>query len=69
MGALFLGVAGDGMLAVDGERTSLRLGQPSFVPAGASRAAYSVSEEFAYLTVHRRRGTSPETCRQGRQSK
>lgn len=53
---LFLGVAGDGTLVVDGEVTPLLPGCLVLVPRGASRATRAASEGFAYLTVHRRRG-------------
>ncbi len=53
---LFLGVSGSGVLGVDGEETTLDAGRLVLVPRGASRTTRSASEDFAYLTVHRRRG-------------
>ncbi len=53
---LFLGVSGSGMLVVDGDEVPLESGRLVLVPKGASRATRATSEDFAYLTVHRRRG-------------
>ncbi len=51
-----MGVSGSGTVAVDGEKFSLEPGRLVFVPKGCLRATRSASGEFAYLTVHRRRG-------------
>ncbi|MGB3633200.1 MAG: cupin domain-containing protein [Rubrobacteraceae bacterium] len=53
---IFLGVYGSGVVNVDGEDLHLSKGNLVFVPKGARRSTRSVSEDFAYLTVHRRRG-------------
>ncbi len=48
-------VSGSGIVTVDQEEHSLSAGVLAFIPKGAARAIVSVSEDFAYLTVHRRR--------------
>ena len=53
---LFVGVAGSGFVRVDGEEHPLSAGALVFVPKGAGRSTEALSEGFAYLTVHRRRG-------------
>jgi quercetin dioxygenase-like cupin family protein len=53
---LVVGVSGSGVVAVDGYEHHLRAGTVAFVPKGARRSTRSESEDFAYLTVHRRRG-------------
>ena len=53
---LFVGVAGSGVVEVDGHKHSLRAGKVALVPKGARRSTISESRDFAYLTVHRRRG-------------
>ncbi len=53
---LFAGVAGSGIVRVDGEEHPLSAGMLLFVPKGAGRSTLALSEGFAYLTVHRRRG-------------
>jgi quercetin dioxygenase-like cupin family protein len=53
---LFAGVAGAGIVRVDGEEHPLSAGMLVFVPKGAGRSTLALSEGFAYLTVHRRRG-------------
>ena len=53
---LFLGVSGSGTLVVDGGEVPISPGWIMLVPKGASRTTRSESEDFAYLTVHRRRG-------------
>ncbi|QIN78584.1 cupin domain-containing protein [Rubrobacter marinus] len=53
---LVVGVAGVGRVAVDGRAFPLRSGVVVFVPRGARRSTRSESADFAYLTVHRRRG-------------
>jgi mannose-6-phosphate isomerase-like protein (cupin superfamily) len=53
---LFLGVSGSGAVVVDDEERALSAGTLVFVPRGARRSTRSGSEDFAYLTVHRRRG-------------
>jgi quercetin dioxygenase-like cupin family protein len=53
---LLVGVAGEGVVEIDGEASPLRAGQAIVIPKGARRSTVSVSESFAYLTCHRRRG-------------
>ena len=47
---------GAGTVVVDGEKFALEPGRMVFVPKGCLRATRSSSGEFAYLTVHLRRG-------------
>jgi quercetin dioxygenase-like cupin family protein len=53
---VFVGVSGTGTVVVNGESFALEPGRLVFVPKGYLRATWSASDEFAYLTVHRRRG-------------
>ena len=53
---LLVGIAGEGVVDVDGSRRILRAGQALVVPKGARRGTRGVSDRFAYLTCHRRRG-------------
>lgn len=53
---IFVGVSGSGFVNVDGEDRNLSKGNLVFVPKGVRRSTRSVSDDFAYLTVHRRRG-------------
>ena len=53
---ILLGVAGSGFVNVDGGDRNLSEGTLVFVPKSARRSTRSASEDFAYLTVHRRRG-------------
>ena len=53
---LVVGVSGSGVIAVDGREHPLRAGTLAFVPKGARHSRKSNSGDFAYLTVHRRRG-------------
>jgi len=53
---LVIGVSGSGVVAVNGYEHHLRAGTVAFVPKGARRSTRSDSGDFAYLTVHRRRG-------------
>jgi quercetin dioxygenase-like cupin family protein len=53
---VFVGVAGSGLVRVDGEEHALSAGTLVFVPRGVRRSTVALSEGFAYLTVHRRRG-------------
>ncbi len=53
---VFVGVSGSGSVVVDGEKFALGPGRMVFVPKGCLRATRSGSDEFAYLTVHQRRG-------------
>ena len=53
---LFVGVAGSGSVRVDGKEHVLSAGALVFAPRGARRSTSALSDGFAYLTVHRRRG-------------
>jgi mannose-6-phosphate isomerase-like protein (cupin superfamily) len=52
---LLVGIAGDGLVEVDGTTHPLRAGQALIIPQGARRAIRSTGGRFAYLTCHRRR--------------
>jgi quercetin dioxygenase-like cupin family protein len=52
---LVIGIAGEGVVAVDGTRRVLRAGYAIVIPKGARRGIQGVREPFAYLTCHRRR--------------
>jgi quercetin dioxygenase-like cupin family protein len=52
---IVMGVSVSGIVTVDREEHRLSAGVLAFIPKGAARAIVSVSEDFAYLTVHRRR--------------
>jgi quercetin dioxygenase-like cupin family protein len=53
---LLVGVTGSGIFDVDGLEHTLRAGVLMLIPKGARRLTRSGSDDFAYLTVHRRRG-------------
>lgn len=53
---LHIGVSGSGVVVVNGTEHRLYPGALVLVPAGARRSTHSSSDDFAYLTVHRRRG-------------
>jgi quercetin dioxygenase-like cupin family protein len=53
---IVLGVSGSGIVAVDREEHALSAGILVFIPKGARGSTVSASEDFAYLTVHSRRG-------------
>lgn len=53
---LFVGVSGSGTVEVDGREHALRAGVLILAPKGARRATRSASDDFSYLTVHKRRG-------------
>ena len=53
---LLVGVAGSGFVRVSGEEHTLCAGTLVFVPKGAGRSTVALSDCFAYLTIHRRRG-------------
>lgn len=53
---VMVGVSGTGVATVEGKAHALTDGTLVFVPRGASRSTRSDSDDFAYLTVHRRRG-------------
>ena len=53
---IFVGVSGSGVVTIDGDEHLLSAGMLVFVPKGTRRSTRSTSEDFAYLTIHRRRG-------------
>lgn len=53
---LFIGVSGSGTVEVEGREHVLGAGVLVLAPKGARRATRSASEDFSYLTVHKRRG-------------
>ena len=53
---LLVGVSGSGEVRIDGGLHYLSGGTLILVPKGAQRSTRGVSADFAYLTVHRRRG-------------
>lgn len=52
---LLVGVAGDGVVEIDGAALSLGAGQAIVIAKGAKRAIHGTSARFAYLSCHRRR--------------
>src|SRR5687768_17748746 len=52
---LLVGIAGAGVVTIDGTRQILRAGQALLIPKGANRSIQSESDPFAYLTCHCRR--------------
>ena len=52
---VFIGVAGQGHVLVNGEVHELRPGMVLLIPKGCERAIESAEEPFSYLSVHRRR--------------
>ncbi len=52
---LLVGVAGSGVVEVDGIACSVGPGQVLLIPKGAQRAIRSGGDRFAYLTCHLRR--------------
>ena len=53
---IFVGVSGSGFVSVGGSDYQLSGGDLVFVAKGFQRSTRSASDDFAYLTVHRRRG-------------
>ena len=53
---VFVDVSGTGFVEVDGREHAVEAGKLVFVPKGARRSTRGASEDFAYLTVHGRRG-------------
>jgi quercetin dioxygenase-like cupin family protein len=53
---LLVGIAGEGVVTVDGTRQILSAGHAMVITRGATRGIQSQSDPFAYLTCHRRRG-------------
>jgi quercetin dioxygenase-like cupin family protein len=60
---LLVGVAGEGVVRVEGRTHSLRAGQAVLVPKGTRRGTLATTDRFAYLTCHRRRGGLQPTAR------
>ena len=52
---LFLGIAGEGTLEVDGRTLRLRPGALVVVPRNATRSLRAAGEPLVWLSVHRRR--------------
>lgn len=52
---LLIGIAGEGIVAIDGLPRVLRAGCAVLIAKGARRSTQAVSDSFAYLTCHRRR--------------
>ena len=62
---ILVGVSDTGTVAVDGEEYVLKAGTLVLVPKGARRRIRSLSRDFTYLSVHRRR----DALRIGRKQK
>ena len=52
---LLVGLAGEGVVTVNGQRLGLATGQALVIPKGARRVIDAAGGRFAYLTCHRRR--------------
>ena len=52
---LLIGIAGDGIVAIDGLPRVVRAGQAMLISKGVRRSTRAVSDSFAYLTCHRQR--------------
>jgi quercetin dioxygenase-like cupin family protein len=52
---LIVGIAGEGVISVDGEPHAMPPGRSMIIPKGARRGTRVMGERFAYLTCHRRR--------------
>lgn len=53
---LMTAILGEGTVTVEGIRHTVRAGQALVIPMGKRRAIVAVTERFAYLTCHQRRG-------------
>ncbi|MGF1472287.1 MAG: cupin domain-containing protein [Rubrobacteraceae bacterium] len=53
---LLIGMAGSGVISVNGVEHQVYPGVLVLVPNGVRRAIRSSSDDFSYLTVHQRRG-------------
>ena len=53
---IIMGISGSGSVEVDGREHPVSNGTLVFVPKGARRSTRSASGDFAYVTVHSRRG-------------
>lgn len=52
---LLVGIAGEGVVEVDGVAQALAVGQALVIPKGSRRAIQGIDHDFAYLSCHRRR--------------
>jgi quercetin dioxygenase-like cupin family protein len=52
---LLVGIAGEGVVTVDGARRILRPGRALVIAKGTRRGTLALRDPFAYLTCHRRR--------------
>jgi quercetin dioxygenase-like cupin family protein len=53
---LIVGVSGSGLVGVEGEEHPVANGGMVFIPRGTRRYTRAMSDDFVYLSVHRRRG-------------
>ena len=53
---LLVGITGSGAVTIDGTRQILGAGHAIVIPKGANRGIQGMSDRFAYLSCHRRRG-------------
>ena len=53
---LVVGIAGQGTVMIDGRPQHLSAGDAIAIPKGTNRGIQSMSDPFAYLSCHRRRG-------------
>jgi quercetin dioxygenase-like cupin family protein len=53
---LLVGITGAGAVTIDGTRQILSAGHAIVIPKGANRGIQGMSDRFAYLSCHRRRG-------------
>lgn len=53
---IFVGVSGTGSVLTNGEEHRLSAGTLVLVRRGTGRSTLALSEDFSYLTIHRRRG-------------
>jgi mannose-6-phosphate isomerase-like protein (cupin superfamily) len=52
---VLVGIAGEGMIEIDGTEHTVGAGQALVIPKGLCRATQSLSDPFVYLSCHRRR--------------
>ena len=52
---IWIGVAGEGVVKINGEPHEMRPGVALLIPKGCERAVESTSQRLSYLSVHRRR--------------
>lgn len=53
---LLVGIEGNGVVAIEGDRQALGPGHAVVIPKGRRRSIAGGGARFAYLTCHRRRG-------------